>query len=297
MTERTLVLVKPDGVQRQLTGPILARYEERGLKIVGLKLVQVDRDLAERHYAVHREKPFFSGLVDFITSAPLVALALEGPNAIAVVRAINGATRPHEAARARSAATSRWRPRRTSSTRRTAPEAAVRARAVVRRRGAARVRARRRPLGARSGGVTNGLAGRSGRGQGRARLADGAPTRGRGMAIGLGALGARSHPATRSAAPPTRSDSAGGHAPVRTIRRWPTTGGRPAAACGRRTHRRTRPTRGSPAAPPSPARPPTVIGPRRRRQRPDRSGRYGPRPGARGRAEASRLDPDRHSRP
>jgi nucleoside-diphosphate kinase len=98
VTERTLVLVKPDGVQRLLAGRIIARYEERGLKIVGLKLVQVDRDLAERHYAVHREKPFFGGLVDFITSAPLVALALEGPNAIGIVRAINGATRPHEAA-------------------------------------------------------------------------------------------------------------------------------------------------------------------------------------------------------
>jgi nucleoside-diphosphate kinase len=96
--ERTLVLVKPDGVQRQLTGRILARYEERGLKVVGLKLVHVDRDLAERHYAAHRAKLFFGGLVDFITSAPLVALALEGPNAISVVRAINGATRPHEAA-------------------------------------------------------------------------------------------------------------------------------------------------------------------------------------------------------
>ena len=81
MTERTLVLVKPDGVQRQLVGRILDRYEERGLKLVGLKLVQVDRDLAERHYAAHREKPFFVGLVDFITSAPLVALALEGPHA------------------------------------------------------------------------------------------------------------------------------------------------------------------------------------------------------------------------
>jgi nucleoside-diphosphate kinase len=96
--ERTLVLIKPDGVQRQLTGRILARYEERGLKVVGLKLVNVDRGLADRHYAAHREKPFFGGLVDFITSAPLVALALEGPHAINVVRAINGATRPHEAA-------------------------------------------------------------------------------------------------------------------------------------------------------------------------------------------------------
>lgn len=98
MTERTLVLIKPDGVQRQLIGRILARYEERGLKVVGLKLVHVGRELAERHYEAHRAKPFFAGLVDFITSAPLVALALEGPNAIAIVRAVNGATRPHEAA-------------------------------------------------------------------------------------------------------------------------------------------------------------------------------------------------------
>jgi nucleoside-diphosphate kinase len=97
VTERTLVLIKPDGVQRQLVGRIIDRYEERGLKIVGLKLVHVDRALAEAHYAAHREKPFFAGLVDFITSAPLVALVLDGPNAIAVVRAINGATRPEEA--------------------------------------------------------------------------------------------------------------------------------------------------------------------------------------------------------
>ena len=98
MNERTLVLIKPDGVQRLLTGRILARYEDRGLKLVGLKLIRVEADLAERHYAVHREKPFFRGLVEFITSAPLVAAVLEGPNAIAVVRAMNGATRPHEAA-------------------------------------------------------------------------------------------------------------------------------------------------------------------------------------------------------
>ena len=98
MNERTLVLIKPDGVQRLLTGRILGRYEDRGLKLVALKLIDVSADLAERHYAVHREKPFFRGLVDFITSAPLVAAVLEGPNAIAVVRAMNGATRPHEAA-------------------------------------------------------------------------------------------------------------------------------------------------------------------------------------------------------
>ena len=84
MNERTLVLIKPDGVQRLLTGRILARYEDRGLKLVGLKLILVSRDLAERHYAVHREKPFFAGLVEFIISAPLVAAAFDGPNAISV---------------------------------------------------------------------------------------------------------------------------------------------------------------------------------------------------------------------
>ena len=98
MTERTLVLLKPDAVQRQLVGPLLGRFEARGLKIVGLKLVAVSRELAERHYAIHREKPFFGGLVAFITSGPLVAVALEGPNAIALVRAMVGATRPNEAA-------------------------------------------------------------------------------------------------------------------------------------------------------------------------------------------------------
>jgi len=98
MTERTLVLIKPDGVQRALVGRLIERYEQRGLRLVGLKLVQVSRALAEEHYAVHREKPFFGGLVDFITSAPLVAMAVEGPNSIAVCRAINGATRPEEAA-------------------------------------------------------------------------------------------------------------------------------------------------------------------------------------------------------
>jgi nucleoside-diphosphate kinase len=96
--ERTLVLVKPDGVQRQLVGRIITRYEDRGLKLVGLKLVWVTREFAERHYAVHRERPFFPSLVDFITSGPLVAMVLEGPDAVAMVRAMNGATRPAEAA-------------------------------------------------------------------------------------------------------------------------------------------------------------------------------------------------------
>ena len=98
MNERTLVLIKPDGVQRLLVGRILARYEERGLKLAGLKQMRVRRELAERHYDVHRAKPFFAGLVEFITSGPLVAAVLEGPNAIAVIRSMNGATRPHEAA-------------------------------------------------------------------------------------------------------------------------------------------------------------------------------------------------------
>jgi nucleoside-diphosphate kinase len=98
VSERTLILIKPDGVQRQLIGRIIDRYEQRGLRIAGLKLVQVDRTLAETHYAVHADKPFFPGLVDFIISSPLVAMAVEGTNAIAVCRAVNGATRPHEAA-------------------------------------------------------------------------------------------------------------------------------------------------------------------------------------------------------
>ena len=98
MSQRTLVLVKPDGVQRLIAGRIITRYEERGLRLVGLKLMVVSRELAERHYAVHAERPFFRSLVDFICSGPVVAAVLDGPNAIAVVRAMNGATRPEEAA-------------------------------------------------------------------------------------------------------------------------------------------------------------------------------------------------------
>ncbi len=98
MNERTLILIKPDGVQRALIGKIVERYEARGLRIVGMKMAHADRALAERHYEVHREKPFFAGLVEFITSGPLIAMAVEGLNAVAVVREINGATRPHEAA-------------------------------------------------------------------------------------------------------------------------------------------------------------------------------------------------------
>jgi nucleoside-diphosphate kinase len=96
--QRTLVLVKPDGVQRLLVGRVIARFEDRGLKIAAMKLTAVSRPLAEAHYAVHAQRPFFKGLVDFITSGPVVALVLEGPNAIAVVRSMVGATKPHESA-------------------------------------------------------------------------------------------------------------------------------------------------------------------------------------------------------
>ena len=97
-SERTLVLVKPDGVQRLLAGRVISRFEDRGLKIVAMKLMPVSRKLAETHYAVHAARPFFAGLVDFITSGPVVAFVLEGPNAITVVRSMVGATKPHEAA-------------------------------------------------------------------------------------------------------------------------------------------------------------------------------------------------------
>ena len=96
--ERTLVLIKPDAMRRGLAGEILGRLERRGLVVRGGELLQVDRDLAERHYAEHREKPFFGELVEFITSSPTLALAIEGEGAIATVRAIMGATNPADAA-------------------------------------------------------------------------------------------------------------------------------------------------------------------------------------------------------
>lgn len=96
--ERTFIMVKPDGVQRGLIGEIIGRFERRGLKIVGLKMLQVSDDLARQHYAVHEGKPFFAGLVKYITSAPVVAMVAEGTNAIQAVRQTVGATRPHEAA-------------------------------------------------------------------------------------------------------------------------------------------------------------------------------------------------------
>ena len=96
--ERTLVLIKPDAVQRALAGEILGRFERRGLKVVDGKLLTVDRGLAEEHYAEHAEKPFFGELVEFITSAPTLALVLEGEGAIGVVRTTMGATNPADSA-------------------------------------------------------------------------------------------------------------------------------------------------------------------------------------------------------
>lgn len=96
--ERTLVLIKPDGVQRGLIGEIIARLERRGLRLVGAKFLQVSQELAETHYAIHQGKPFYDGLIAYITSAPVIAMVWEGPNAIAAVRQTMGATRPTEAA-------------------------------------------------------------------------------------------------------------------------------------------------------------------------------------------------------
>lgn len=96
--ERTLVIIKPDAVQRGLIGEIVTRLERRGLRIAGMKLIQVSDELARRHYAVHDGKPFFPGLIQFITSGPVVVMALEGKDAIAITRATMGATAPGKAA-------------------------------------------------------------------------------------------------------------------------------------------------------------------------------------------------------
>lgn len=96
--ERTLIILKPDAVQRGLVGEIIHRFEQRGLRIVGMKFMSVERALAESHYAVHRGKPFFDGLVHYITSSPVIVMALEGTNAVLCARNTIGATRPNEAA-------------------------------------------------------------------------------------------------------------------------------------------------------------------------------------------------------
>jgi nucleoside-diphosphate kinase len=96
--DRTLILVKPDAFARRLTGEVVARFERKGLTIVAMRHMTVDRDLAERHYAEHAEKPFFGELVEFITGGPLVAMVLEGHEAVAAARQVIGATNPLEAA-------------------------------------------------------------------------------------------------------------------------------------------------------------------------------------------------------
>jgi nucleoside-diphosphate kinase len=98
VTERTFLAIKPDGVQRGLVGEIIGRFERKGFKLVGLKQLTPSRELAEQHYGVHSERPFFSGLVQFITSGPVVAMVWEGEGVIAAARLMIGATKPLEAA-------------------------------------------------------------------------------------------------------------------------------------------------------------------------------------------------------
>ncbi|MCL4871664.1 MAG: nucleoside-diphosphate kinase [Anaerolineae bacterium] len=96
--EQTLILVKPDGVQRGLIGAIIGRFEQRGLKLVAMKFIQMSRTLAETHYAVHKERPFYNSLVEYITSGPVVAMVWAGKDAVAAARATIGATNPVAAA-------------------------------------------------------------------------------------------------------------------------------------------------------------------------------------------------------
>jgi nucleoside-diphosphate kinase len=96
--EKTFLMVKPDGVQRQLIGEIIARFERKGFQLVGAKLMQVSKDLAEKHYGEHKEKPFFGELVDFITSGPVFAMVWQGENVIATARQMMGSTNPKDAA-------------------------------------------------------------------------------------------------------------------------------------------------------------------------------------------------------
>jgi nucleoside-diphosphate kinase len=96
--DRTLILVKPDAFARSLSGEVIARFERKGLRLVALRQMVLDRELAERHYAEHAERPFFGELVDFITSGPLVAMVLEGVDAVKAARQVIGATNPLEAA-------------------------------------------------------------------------------------------------------------------------------------------------------------------------------------------------------
>jgi len=96
--ERTLIIVKPDAVQRGLIGEVISRFERRGLRIAAMKLMHIDRNLAARHYAIHKGKPFYEPLIDYITSSPVVVMVLEGNGAIDIARRTMGATNPAEAA-------------------------------------------------------------------------------------------------------------------------------------------------------------------------------------------------------
>ena len=96
--ERTFVCIKPDGVQRCLIGEVISRFEKRGLKLAAAKFMSVSKELAEKHYAIHKGKPFYDGLINYITSAPVIAMVWEGTNAVAIARQMMGATRPWEAA-------------------------------------------------------------------------------------------------------------------------------------------------------------------------------------------------------
>jgi nucleoside-diphosphate kinase len=96
--ERTLIIIKPDAVQRGLTGEILRRFEQRGLRVIGMKFMQISRELAAKHYAIHQGKGFYDGLVNYITSSPVVVIALEGTNAVQAARNTIGSTKPFEAA-------------------------------------------------------------------------------------------------------------------------------------------------------------------------------------------------------
>jgi len=98
VAQRTLVLVKPDGVKKGLTGEIISRLEKKGLKIAAMRMLQMDKAMARKHYAVHDGKPFFAGLVDFITSGPIVAVVVEGDKSVEVVRKLMGETDPVKAA-------------------------------------------------------------------------------------------------------------------------------------------------------------------------------------------------------
>ena len=95
--EKSLILLKPDSIQRSLVGPIISKIEQKGIKIVGIRMLQVDENLAKQHYHIHEGKPFFTNLIEFITSAPIIAIVFESPNCVSQIRSIVGATDPSEA--------------------------------------------------------------------------------------------------------------------------------------------------------------------------------------------------------